>query len=244
MARRARLSHTPGAAPAAARPRTRAVLLDAYGTLLRLPPPAPRLRELLAADGHPHPQERVAAALAAEVRHYRRHHGRGRDAESLAALRRECAAVVARELGGDAPATDRLAQMLMASLRFELMPDVLPALDALAARGVRLGVVSNWDCGLPDVLAGLGVGDRFAAVATSAAVGAPKPDPAIFLAALERLGVAPAAALHCGDSLEHDCAGARAAGMAAVLIDREGRAGDARCRRIATLLELAKMIDT
>ncbi len=233
-----------GVDPPSGRPRPRAVLLDAYGTLLRLPPPAPRLRDLLAADGHPHPLERVEAAVAAEVRHYRRHHDRGRDAESLAALRRECAGVIAAELGGDAPPPGRLAPMLVDSLRFELMPDALPALDALAARGARLAVVSNWDYGLPDVLAGLGVADRFEVVATSAAAGAPKPDPAIFHGALARLGVAPASALHCGDSAEHDCAGARAAGIAAVLIDRDGRdRRDEPCRRIGTLLELEKMMD-
>ncbi len=243
-ARRAGLSHTTGTLPAPGGSRRRVVLLDAYGTLLRLPPPAPRLRGLLAADGHHHPEERVATAIAAEVGYYRRHHDRGRDAASLAALRRECAAVIAAALGGDAPPLDRLAGLLVASLRFELMPDALPALDELAARGARLAVVSNWDYALPDVLAGLGVADRFAAVATSAAVGAAKPDPAIFRSALKELGAAPGEALHCGDSPRHDCAGAAAAGIAAVLIDRDGTlpAGGA-CRRIGTLLELSQMID-
>jgi putative hydrolase of the HAD superfamily len=243
-ARRAGLSHTPGAAPARRGKRERAVLLDAYGTLLRLPPPAPRLRALLAAEGHDHPEERVAAAVAAEVRYYRRHHDRGRDAASLAALRRDCAAVIARGLGDDVPPAGRLADLLVASLRFELMPDVVPALDALDARGARLAVVSNWDYDLPRVLEGLGVGGRFAAVETSATAGAAKPDPAIFLGALARLGVAPADALHCGDSEDFDCAGARAAGIAGVLIDREGSAPPGPCRRIATLVELAAMIDT
>jgi putative hydrolase of the HAD superfamily len=218
------------------------VLLDAYGTLLRLPPPAPVLRGLLAAEGHEHPEELVEAALAAEIRHYRRHHGRGRDAASLRALRRECAAVIARELGGDVPAPGRLADMLVASLRFELMPDAVPALDALAARGARLAVVSNWDYDLPRVLAGLGVEGRFAAVVTSAAAGAAKPDPAIFAAALAALGAAPSEAVHCGDSPRHDCAGARAAGVAGVLIDREGRLAGEACPRIATLPALAEVI--
>jgi FMN phosphatase YigB (HAD superfamily) len=242
-ARRAGVSHTPGAAPARRGRRERAVLLDAYGTLLRLPPPAPHLRALLAGEGHQHPEERVAAAVAAEVRFYRRHHDRGRDAASLAALRRDCAAVIARELGGDAPPLGRLADMLVASLRFELMPDALPALDALEARDARLAVVSNWDYDLPRVLEGLGVGDRFAAVETSATAGAAKPDPAIFLSALARLGAGPADALHCGDSAEFDCAGARAAGIAAVLIDRDGAAPPGPCRRIANLVALAAMID-
>jgi putative hydrolase of the HAD superfamily len=242
-ARRAGLSHTPGAAPARRGEPRRAVLLDAYGTLLRLPPPAPRLRALLAAEGHAHPEERVAAAVVAEVRYYRRHHDRGRDAASLAALRRDCAAVIAAELGGDAPPAGRLAELLVASLRFELMPDALPALDALDAAGARLAVVSNWDYDLPSVLAGLGVADRFAAVQTSAGAGAAKPDPAIFLSALARLGAAPAQAVHCGDSPRFDCAGARAAGIEAVLIDRAGEAAPGPCRRIATLVDLAALID-
>ena len=241
-ARRAGLSHTTGPLPAPGGSPTRVVLLDAYGTLLRLPPPAPRLRALLAAEGHEHAEARVAEAVAAEVRHYRRHHDRGRDPASLAALRRECAGVIADELGGDAPPLDRLAELLVDSLRWELMPDARPALDALAARGLQLGVVSNWDYGLPDVLAALGVADRFAVVATSAAAGAAKPDPAIFLGALALLGAAPGEALHCGDSPRFDCAGARAAGVAAVLVDRDGREAGAPCRRIRSLTELPEVI--
>ena len=160
-ARRAGLSHTAAGPPGGRGTPERAVLLDAYGTLLRLPPPAPRLRALLAAEGHHHPEERVAAAVPPRSRYYRRHHDRGRDAASLAGLRRDCAAVIAAELGGDAPPSERLAEMLVASLRFELMPDALPALDALDALGARLAVVSNWDCSLPRVLSGLGVADRF-----------------------------------------------------------------------------------
>jgi putative hydrolase of the HAD superfamily len=242
-ARRAGLSHTTGFPSAPGGSRRRVVLLDAYGTLLRLPPPAPCLRGLLAAEGHHHPAELVEAAIAAEVEHYRRHHDRGRDAASLAALRRECAAVIAATLGGDVPPLDRLAELLVASLRFELMPDALPALEALAARGARLGVVSNWDYALPDVLAGLGVAERFAAVSTSATAGAAKPDPAIFRRALREIGAAPGEALHCGDSPRHDCAGATAAGIAAVLIDRSGSRPAAPCPRIGTLLELTNMID-
>lgn len=202
-----------------------AVLLDAFGTLLALDPPAPALRERLARDGHRHAEEDVAAAVAEEVLYYRAHHDRGRDAASLAALRRDCAGVIARRLGGDTPPPCRLAEHLVASLRFRLMPDARPALDELRDAGVRLAVVSNWDCSLPQVLAGLGVADRFDAVSVSAVVGAAKPDARIFRHALDRLGVAPGEALHCGDRARYDCAGARAAGLRAVLVDRSGAAG-------------------
>jgi putative hydrolase of the HAD superfamily len=224
--------------------RVRAVLLDAYGTLVSLDDPVPRLGTLLAAEGHHHPPERVAEALRAEIVHYRRHHDRGRDAASLAALRAECAGVLGAVLGPDVPALPRLMEMLVDSLRFRLLPDALPALDALAGAGIALGVVSNWDCSLEDVLAGLGVADRFGAISASALVGAGKPDPAIFRDALARLGVAPEDALHCGDLPDRDCLGARRAGVEAVLLDREGRHAGAPCARVASLEELVPYVLT
>ena len=220
--------------------RTEAVLLDAYGTLVHLDDPAGRLGALLAAEGYAHPPERVAAALAEEILHYRAHHDEGRDRESLAALRLGCAAVLAGGLGGEVPPLERLAEILVAALRFDLIPDVLPALDALAAAGLRLAVVSNWDCSLAAVLEGLGVADRFAAVSVSALVGAAKPDPAIFRHALRAMGIAPERALHCGDRPEYDCTGARRAGLRAVLVDRAGRLADGPCPRIAALIELVE----
>jgi putative hydrolase of the HAD superfamily len=219
-----------------------AVLLDAYGTLVELRDPAARLAERLAAEGHPHPADRVREALAGEIRFYRRHHDRGRDAASLAALRLDCARVLAEGLGPDVPPLPRLAGILVESLRFELMADALPALDDLAAAGLRLGVVSNWDAGLEEVLAGLGVAGRFQAVAASAAVGAGKPHPAIFAHALDALGVPASRAVHCGDHPDLDCAGARAAGVRAVLIDRSDAHPLALCPRIRSLLELRGLI--
>lgn len=215
-----------------------AVLLDAYGTLVELRDPAARLGERLAAEGHPHAADRVEAALAGEIRFYRRNHDRGRDAATLAALRLDCARVLAEGLGLDAPPLPRLAAILVESLRFELIPDVLPALDDLAAAGLRLAVVSNWDAGLGDVLADLGVAGRFEAVVVSAVVGAGKPDPAIFAHALSALGVSPTRALHCGDHPELDCAGAQRAGVRGVLIDRSNAYPDAACPRVRSLSEL------
>jgi putative hydrolase of the HAD superfamily len=215
-----------------------AVLLDAYGTLVALDDPAGRLGALLAAEGHPHPPERVASALRAEVLHYRAHHDEGRDPASLASLRLNCAAVLAEGLGDDVPPLPRLTELLVDALRFTLLPDALPALDALAGAGLRLGVVSNWDCSLGDVLAGLGVADRFGVVSVSAVVGAGKPDPRIFRHALGALGVAPEAAMHCGDLPAYDCAGAAAAGVRGVLIDRAGAIADGPCPRIRRLRDL------
>lgn len=215
-----------------------AVLLDAHGTLLALDDPVGRLTAALADAGHPHPVDRVAVALRVEVHHYRAHHDDARDADSLAALRRDCAGVLADALAGDTPPPEVLTALLVDSLRFSLLPDALPALDALRAVGVALAVVSNWDCGLADVLAGLGVADRFGAISVSAVVGVGKPHPAIFHDALERLGVPPDRALHCGDLPVYDCAGAIRAGVRAVLVDRAGALPEGPCPRIDDLRRL------
>ena len=97
----------------------------------------------------------------------------------------------------------------MAAIVFELEPGARETVRRLQLRGLALCVVSNWDVGLEAQLAGLGL--HLPAV-TSAEAGAPKPDPAIFRLALDRIGAEPERALHVGDSPE-DEAGARAAGM-------------------------------
>ena len=83
-------------------------------------------------------------------------------------------------------------------------------------------MVSNWDERLPPLLDDLGLGRRFDAVVYSAAVGVEKPDPRIFLHALERLGVEPEDAVHVGDSAREDVEGALAAGMEALHLVRPG----------------------
>src|SRR5262249_44498411 len=86
--------------------------------------------------------------------------------------------------------------------------------------------VSNWDCSLPVVLERCGLGELLDGTVTSASAGARKPDPAIFTAALELAGCEAGEALHVGDTAEEDVAGARAAGIRALLLDREGGEGD------------------
>jgi putative hydrolase of the HAD superfamily len=111
---------------------------------------------------------------------------------------------------------------MLSSLRFEPFADVVPGLRALRERGLRLVVASNWDCSLPEWLAGAGLWELLDGAASSAVVGAAKPDPAVFEAALEIAGAEPGEAVHVGDSLDNDVAGARAVGVRAVLVRREG----------------------
>jgi putative hydrolase of the HAD superfamily len=203
--------------------RTRAVLLDALGTLVALEPPATHLAAGLGiAD-----DERLAAAVRAEMAYYRDHSDEGRDPASLAELRRRCAAVLSAELGREVAVEE-----LMASIRFRAFDDAAPALSALRRRRLRVVCVSNWDYALPEVLDRIGLAALLDGVVTSAAVGARKPDPAIFAAGLEAAGCGAAEALHVGDSSDEDIAGASAAGIRALLIDRSG-GGD-----ISSLAEL------
>ncbi|HYU61223.1 MAG TPA: HAD-IA family hydrolase [Solirubrobacterales bacterium] len=203
---------------------SRAVFLDALGTLLELEPPWPSLRRALGDDI---PEERLIAAVRAEMAYYRDHSHEGRDASSLAELRERSAAVLSETLGRPVD-----VEVLMRAIHFRPFPDAVPALEALRARGLKLVCVSNWDCALPDVLERTGLHDHFDGSVTSAGAGARKPDPAIFRPALELAGCDPDEALHVGDTAEEDVAAARAAGIRALLLDRAG-GGD-----IASLTEI------
>jgi putative hydrolase of the HAD superfamily len=222
---------------------TRAVLLDALGTLVRLDPPAPRLREELARRGVRVDAGAAERAFAAEIAYYVEHHTQGRDEGSLAELRDRCAAVLQAALGVPQLALPPVREAMLASIVFEAYPDAAPALEELRGRGLRLVAASNWDCSLPRVLDGAGLGELLDGVATSAAVGARKPDPALLEAALGLAGCAPDEAVHVGDSLENDVRGALAAGIRVVLVDRTGSTRDAAGIPVVSgLAELASLI--
>lgn len=111
--------------------------------------------------------------------------------------------------------------------RFEaawtVFPDVVPALDALGADGLLLGAFSNVAGSFTRrKLAAVGLRDRFAIVLGDDDIGAAKPDPRVFLTICDRLGVAPADAVHVGDRFDKDAAGARDAGLLGVWLDRPG----------------------
>ena len=202
-----------------------AVLLDALGTLVRLEPPAPRLRaSLRRVAGVDVSEEEAERAFGAEIAYYLEHHLEGRDRESLDGLRDRCAAVLATELGEHRLDRGAAREALLDALEFTAFEDAAPALRALRQGGVRLVVASNWDCSLPEFLRRAELLDLVDDVVSSAEVGRAKPAPDVFLEAARRAQVPPDDALHVGDSLENDVRGARAAGVRAVLL---ARAGDA-----------------
>lgn len=206
--------------------RARALLLDALGTLVELEPPVePLRRELRARFGLEVSPDEARAALHAEIAFYRAHHDDASDRERLADLRRRATRALRAALPpGPARALplDALTEALLAALRFRPFEEVPAVLRAARERDVRLVVVSNWDVSLHDVLDDTGLAPLLDGVVTSAELGSAKPDGAIFARGLELAGVAASEALHVGDSVEHDVAGAQAAGIAAVLVARNG----------------------
>jgi putative hydrolase of the HAD superfamily len=103
---------------------------------------------------------------------------------------------------------------------WRMYEDVLPTLDALAARGIRLGILSNWDERLRELLERLRQLRRFEVVTVSCEAGSAKPAAAIFARAARDFGLPPASILHVGDHLEFDAQAARKAGFEARLIVR------------------------
>ena len=217
----------------------RAVLLDSLGTLVALDAPVPRLRAGLAERGFEVDEERVARAFGAEVAYYVEHHLEGRDQSTLADLRNRCAAVLLDELAIPELPPSEARELLLGSLSFSAFADVEPALRGLRERGLRLAVVSNWDCSLREVLDSAGVLGLVDEVVASAEVGAAKPDPAPFRAALVAVGREAAEAVHVGDREDNDVRGAEAAGIRAVLLRR---GPDPAPPAIASLADLAAVL--
>jgi putative hydrolase of the HAD superfamily len=110
--------------------------------------------------------------------------------------------------------------------RFNLwrkVPDgLVEAVADVRARGVPVVVVSNSEGRLQELFDNLGLGAAFDLVVDSHHAGVEKPDPRIFRIVLDRFAVAPASALHVGDTFAADVVGARAAGMRVALIDPYG----------------------
>jgi putative hydrolase of the HAD superfamily len=138
---------------------------------------------------------------------------------------------------------DALFEHFATADAWQLFPDVLPTFQQLKSRGVRLGLVTNFDTRVYPLVDALGIGSFLDSVSIPALVGAAKPEPAIFAHALAQLGTTTAEALHVGDELDDDYEGAEAAGLGAVLVDRGRRFVERPgLRRIDSLVELLEFV--
>lgn len=187
-----------------------ALLLDAAGTVLQPAEPVPEIYARFAMrHGSTASPRQIGAALPGVMA----------SARPLRALRPDWrpywAQVVQTSTGCDAPALlDELMDYYARADAWRVADGAEICARAVAQRGMRVVMVSNWDLRLRATLQGLGVLDWLDAAIISAEVGVEKPDPRIFARACERVGVEPAAALHVGDDAGDDVGGARGAGCA------------------------------
>jgi putative hydrolase of the HAD superfamily len=185
-----------------------AVLFDFYGTLSRALRADSRRP---VADALGCPLERLTAVLAESF--YER--AIGRHGDETQTMRWVCGRL------GIALDDDVLHRAVQARRAAEfanlgLRPDAVPVLSELRRRGLRTGVVSDCTHELPAYWPGLPIAGLVEATAFSIEVGACKPDPRIYLAATDALGLAPSRCLYVGDGGSGELTGARALGMAAV----------------------------
>jgi putative hydrolase of the HAD superfamily len=136
-------------------------------------------------------------------------------------IRQAAFAESARRRGCDRPALAEDVYRAFVAVRAErtaVYPETVRVLRRLAAT-LPLALTTNGNT----ELAALGLDGLFTVVTRAAECGIHKPDPGIYLLTAQRLGLPPERVLHIGDHPVEDVAAARAAGLAAVLLDRTGR---------------------
>jgi putative hydrolase of the HAD superfamily len=201
----------------------RAVLFDVDFTLAR---PGPELgpegyRRLGERFGLVLEPSRYGEARQRAIEQLRRHPELDHDEEVWIVFTE----AIVRGMGGDSErareAAEEMTRAWEHAHNFELYDDALPTLAALREHGLALGLVSNTGRDLDAFVAHHRL--DVDALLSSGAHGKTKPHPTIFRAVLERLAVEPGDAAMVGDSIDDDIEGARALGMRAILLDREGR---------------------
>jgi putative hydrolase of the HAD superfamily len=123
---------------------------------------------------------------------------------------------------------------------FDSVRDVL---SDLGRRGVRLGVISNWDHTAREILEHYGLVECFEHIIVSSEVGCEKPDPAIFDLAMRRARVSPGQCLYVGDNYYVDTVGARGAGMQCLIVNRFGTLGVEEIRDQLFIPDVSRIVD-
>jgi len=127
--------------------------------------------------------------------------------------------------------------------KFALFEDVITTLEKLKSEGKMVGILSNLDQDIDQVIDALSLSDYIDCAISSLQVGVSKPDPVFFQAALQRLDVTAGEAIHVGDQYKSDIQGARAAGIRPVLINRIGHSlAPDDCPQIESLEDLFPII--
>lgn len=212
-------------------PRVRAVFFDLYGTLAHFHPPREEIQTRAAADhGIRLTKEGIRAGYkkADELMAYQNQHSplrtMSRDERERFFARYE--QLILEAAGSEVD--KRTAAAVWATVREQryrlaLYDDVTDALDRLRAGGRSIAALSNLNESGRSISRRLGLKGHIDFAVTSGEVGAEKPDPRMFYAALSQASVEPHEAVHVGDQLSSDIEGARGVGIRPILMDREGR---------------------
>lgn len=231
--------------------KTRLVLLDFYGTLAR----ATRwltAETVLAEHGYtldPEARELWFNGGLDGIEHDE--HSRSRDHYLAWQQERTLAMLAASDVHPGEYETI-LAQLRAgaAARELEAYPEVPSVLTELRARGLGIVICSNWDWDLAEAVADAGLTELVDDLVSSAWVGARKPHPRIFEAALDKVGGDPATTVFVGDTWGPDAEGPRAAGMRAAYLRRDGHwpdgtapSGDLAALGVPVLADLRGLLD-
>ena len=215
----------------------KAVLFDVDFTLFR---PGPELgpegyRRVGERHGLVLDPDRYGEARTAAIEELQRHRELVHDEEIWIAFTEQIVLGMGGDAGGARACATDMVREWERHENFSLYEDALPVLDLLRRHGLKIGLISNGQRDLDEFATHHGL--DVDAIVGSKAHGRVKPHPSIFVAALRALDVSPDEVAMVGDSYEDDIEGARALGIRAILLDRDGVRPEA-LDRIDTLLAL------
>ena len=233
----------------------RAVFFDWFNTLARYDPPREELQsQLLQEFGINVPPQKIIAGLLLADKNYLEENAvfpvRQRSPEEQAKIYTRYQQIILTEAGVNISNKPDLfekiikkAQQLYKGISFVLFDDVLPTLKTLREKSLTLGLLTNLDRDMKPICRELGLEPYINFIVTSGEVGADKPKPPIFLAALQRADVDASEAVHVGDQHKMDVIGAMGVGITPILIDRYNLYPEVSdCSRIHSLTELTEYL--
>ena len=232
----------------------RAVFFDWFNTLAHYYPPREDLeRQALQEAGFTVSPQAVSRGLYLADKSFYEENARlplrQRSREEQAKIYVNYQVIVLKEAGIE-PSQDLVFRLtarmreLNTTMRFVLYDDVVDTLKTVKARGLKVGLLTNLQTEIDSMCRELGIAPYIDFIVTSGEVGADKPQPPIFLRALELAKARPAEAIHVGDQYQNDCQGARGVGINPLLIDRDGLYPEVKdCPRIRKLSEVTRFLD-
>jgi putative hydrolase of the HAD superfamily len=149
----------------------------------------------------------------------------------------------------DQPHLDELVRAITEAFKehtsWQLYPDAKPTLEACRAKGYKMGVISDWNIALGQILRQFDLTQYFDCLIISAVARYAKPSPTLYDMALERANAIPDYTIHIGDSYIHDVLGARAVGITPILLDRTTTLTENKvdCLVVHSLYELLDLLE-